>query len=525
MHRHDEMVLQDLCRRSAKFNPHKTAVVSKENRFTFGEFYERTNRIAQGLIGLGVKKGDRIAVLMNNGHQYIELYFAIPKTGGIITPLNYRLAGQELSWIVNNAEASVLIFQENYLPAVEAIKSELKCVKCYICTEGSHSGTMNYGKLISQSSAKEPEVDVHDDDVVSIFYTSGTTGTPKGAMLTHRNIISNCNLINVENKIKAGDVFLIVAPMYHTITPACMYAHMYRGNTNVVMEQFDPKILLETIEKEKVSHVFLVPSMINFTLDFPGVKNYDLSSLRMIFYGGSPIPVNRVKEAMAVFGCELCQGFGMTEIGPCAVSVLSSEDHLGTDLPAWEERLSSVGRNFTNVEAKIVDPDDEEAPIGAVGEVCVRGQNVMKGYWKRPEETSEALRGGWFHTGDLGRMDEDGYLYLVDRKKDMIISGAENIYSAEVENALNSHPAVLEVAVIGVPDEKWGEAVKAVVVLREGIKATEEELIEHCKQRLASYKKPKSIAFMECLPRNVMGKVLKTELREKYWKGYEKRVH
>lgn len=524
MHRHDEMLLQDLLRRNAKLFPNKTAVVFQNNRFNFRELQERTNRLANGLMHLGVQKGDRVGVLLNNCHQYVELYFATPKAGAIITPLNYRLAGRELSWIINNAEANVFIFQENYFPTVEAIKSELKSVNHYICTEGDRQGLVNYEELIAQSSAEEPEVDVHDEDVMSIFYTSGTTGKPKGAMLTHRNMISNSQVINIEQKIKVGDVFLIISPLYHTITPACMYAHMYRGNTNVAIDRFDPQLMLEAIQNERVTHVFLVPAMITFTLEYPEIKKFDLSPLRMIWYGGSPMPVNRIKQAKGVFGCELGQGFGMTEIGPCFVSVLSPEDHIVLS-PEQERRLISVGRNYSNTEVKIVDDADREVPIGTVGEICVQGPNVMKGYWRMPQESAEALKGGWFHTGDLGRFDEEGFLYVVDRKKDMIISGAENIYSAEVENALSSHPAVLEVAVIGVPDEKWGEAVKAVVVLREGMKATEEELIEHCKQRLASYKKPKSIDFMERLPRNVMGKILKTELREKYWKGYEKRVH
>lgn len=525
MHRHDEMLLMDICRRNAKLYPNKMAIVFKDVRYTFKEFQERTNRLANALIDLGVQKGDRVAVLLNNCHQYVELYFAIPKCGAIITPLNYRLAGRELSWILNNAEANTLILEEGYIQAIEPIECELKTVKNMICIGKGKPSMLGYEEIITNSPSSEPEVEVHDDDVVSLVYTSGTTGKPKGAMLTHRNLLSNCQVITIENNIRLGDIFLIVSPMYHTVTPAFMYAHMYRGNTNVAIERFDPKLLLETIETEKVTHVFLVPSMIIFTLEHPEISKYDLSSLRLVWYGGSPMPVDRIRQAMEVLGCDLGQGFGMTEIGPCFVSVLSPEDHRLLVTHNDEEKLASVGRNYSNTEVKIVDDDDNEVSIGAVGEICVRGQNVMKGYWKMPDETAEALKNGWFHTGDLGRMDEDGYLYVVDRKKDMIISGAENIYSAEVENALSSHPAVLEVAVIGVPDERWGESVKAIVVLREGMKATEEELIEHCKKNLASYKKPKSIDFVDALPRNVMGKVLKTELREKYWKGHSKRVH
>ena len=525
MHNHDEMILTDLCRRNASRFPDKTAVVFEDIRYTFKEFQERTNRMANALLRIGIKKGDRVAVLMNNNHRYIELYFSIPKCGAIITPLNYRLAGRELAWILNNSESNTLILEEGYVPAIEPIRSELKALNSIICIGKGKPGMLDYEEIMADASPEEPEVEIHEDDVMSIFYTSGTTGNPKGAMLTHRNILSNAQVICIENRVRFGDSFFIVSPMYHTITPACMYAHNYRGNTNVVVDRFDPKLLLETIEKERITHLFLVPSMIIFTLEYPDIGQFDLSSLRFLLYGGSPMPVDRIKQCVEVFGCDLLQGFGMTEIAPCYVSVLSPEDHKRFALENNKERLSSVGVNHTNTEMQILDDDDNPVPVGTVGEICVRGPNVMKGYWRMPDETAEALKGGWFHTGDLGRMDEEGYLYVVDRKKDMIISGAENIYSAEVENVISSHPSVLEVAVIGVPDKQWGEAVKAVVALREGMTATEEEIIEHCKKNLASYKKPKSVDFMKALPRNVMGKVLKTELREKYWKGYKKGVH
>jgi len=519
------MLLTDLCRRNAIRFPNKTAVIFEDIRYNFEQFQERTNRMANALRGLGIQKGDRVAVLMNNGHRYMELYFSIPKCGAIITPLNYRLAGRELSWILNNAEANTLIVEEGYIQTIDPIESELKTVKNIICAGMGKPEMLDYEALIEEASPAEPEADIHEDDVMSIFYTSGTTGNPKGAMLTHKNILSNCHGICIENRVRFGDTFFIVSPMYHTITPACMFAHMYRGNTNVVVDQFDPELLLQTIERERVTHLFLVPSMIIFTLEYPHVGKYDLSSLRFLLYGGSPMPVDRIKQCKDVFGCDLLQGFGMTEIGPCYVSVLSPEDHRRFALENDEEKLTSVGLNHTNTEMKIVDDEEVLVPVGTVGEICVRGPNVMKGYWKLPHETEEALKGGWFHTGDLGRMDDEGYLYVVDRKKDMIISGAENIYSAEVENVLSNHSAVLEVAVIGVPDKQWGEAVKAIVALREGMTATEKELISYCKENLASYKKPKTVDFMKALPRNVMGKVLKTELRGKYWEGHEKRVH
>jgi acyl-CoA synthetase (AMP-forming)/AMP-acid ligase II len=344
-------------------------------------------------------------------------------------------------------------------------------------------------------------------------------------MLTHRNLIANCYNINLGNRARFGESYIIISPMYHAVSPAHLFARVYMGNKCVILERWDVKLYLETIEKEKITHIFLVPAMIIFALEYPEIHKYNLGSLRLLIYGGAPLDVGRIKQAKEIFGCDLIQGFGMTEIGPCEVSVLNQEDHMLDGSSLKEKRLASVGREAFNAEVKIVDDDDNELPAEEVGEICVRGQHVMKGYWSMPEETQEALKNGWFHTGDLGKRDDGGYIYVVDRKKDMIISGAENIYSAEIERVITSHPAVSEAAVIGVPDEKWGEAVKAVVILKEGREATEEEIIEYCKQNMASFKKPKSIDFVKEFPRNEIGKVLKRELRKLYWKGYEKGVH
>jgi long-chain acyl-CoA synthetase len=481
--------------------------------------------MANGLMRAGVRKGDRVGALLNNGREYAEMYFAVPKCGGIIVPLNYRLSPRELCWIVNHAEVKVLVVDEGYLGLLRPVRAELTSVQQVITVGGRASQTTDYEEVIASSSPEEPEIDAHEDEVVGIFYTSGTTGVPKGAMLTHRNLMSTCQAICIETKIGPSDKFLIVSPMYHTVTPSFMFAHMYRSSTVVAIDHFDPDLLLSTIQNEHITHVFLVPSMIIFAMEHPNFKDYDLSSLRLVWYGGSPMAGEKVAQAMDLFKCDFGQGFGMTEIGPCFVSVLSPEEHRELLRKGDYGRLSSAGRNYSNAEVRIVDEEDRELPIGMVGEICVRGPHVMKGYWKMPEETEEALRGGWFHTGDVGRIDDQGYLFVVDRKKDMIISGGENIYSAEVENVISSHPAVREVAVIGVPDPQWGEAVKAIVALKPGMTATEDEIIEHCKKNLASYKKPKSVEFVDALPRNVMGKVLKKELREKYWKGYDRRVH
>jgi long-chain acyl-CoA synthetase len=523
MHRHNEMLLGDLLRKDAKLYPEKEAIIFKNNRLNYKTFHERSIKIANSLISLGVKKGDRVAVLMKNCHQYCELYFAIPQTGAIIVPLNYRLAREELIWIINNAEPNTLFLAEEYIEIIQNIRTQIPSVKNFICIGTSNEWMMKYEDMLNAPYI-EPDIDIHDEDVVSIYYTSGTTGRPKGAMLTHKNLIANCYNINLGNRAKFGDSYIIISPMYHAVSPAHLFARVYMGNMCVVLESWDVKIFLETIEKEKITHIFLVPAMVIFTLGYPEILKYDLSSLRLLIYGGAPLTVNRIKQAKGIFGCDLLQGFGMTEIGPSEVSILNQEDHILDGSPEKERRLASVGREAFNAEVKIID-DDKELPEEEVGEICVRGQHVMKGYWRMPEETKEAFKNGWFHTGDLGKRDAGGYIYVIDRKKDMIISGAENIYSAEVERVISSHPAVSEVAVIGVPDETWGEAIKAVVILKEGKAVTEEEIIEYCKQNLASYKKPKSVDFVKEVPRNELGKILKRELRKSYWKGYGKAVH
>lgn len=524
MHRHNETLLGDILRKAAKLNPNKEAIIFKENRFNFKTVFERTNKIANFFINSGVKKGDRIAVLMENCHQYAELYFAIPKCGGIVVPFNYRLAAGEIEWIINFSEPNTLILSEKYIDTVRRIRSTIPSVKNFICIGATVDEMINYDDMLTGSPG-EPDIDIHDDDVACIYWTSGTTGRPKGAMLTHRNLLSSATNTCICYKESFGDSFIMISPMFHSASPCHLFARVSMGNTCVILEGWDLKLYLETIQKERITHIFLLPTMIRWVLESPEVQNYDLSTLRLLHYGGAPLDVDTIKKAKRIFGCDLVQGFGMTEIGPSAVSESTREDHIIDGSSEKEERLASVGRDAFNAEVKIVDDDDNEVPAGEVGEICVRGQHVMKGYWRMPKETEEILKNGWFHTGDLGKRDKGGYIYVVDRKKDMIISGAENIYSAEVERVIFSHPGVSEVAVIGVPDAIWGEAVKAVVVLKKGKEATEEEIIEYCKKYLASYKKPKSVDFVKELPKSEMGKILKRKLRATYWKGYEKGVY
>jgi len=523
MSRATEMHICDLLRKDAKLFPNKEAIVFQEVRLTYKSLYERTNRIANALIRLGIRKGDRVAVLMQNCHQYAELYFAIPKCGAIIVPLNYRLSVDELAWILKNAEPDIVIAGEPFYDVWRSLGSKAAQINQIIGVGRVDRGMINYDEMLQESSM-EPQPNVHDDDVVVIYYTSGTTGKPKGAMLTHRNLIANSYTNCLAYRERFGDSYIIISPMFHAVSPAHLFARTFIGNTCIILGKWDVELYLETVQREKVTHIFLVPAMVIFLLDYPYVNNYDLSSLRLLHYGGAPLDVDRIKQAKEVFGCDMIQGFGMTEVGTSAVTLLNQEDHTLDSLEK-ERRLASVGRDTFDAEVAVLDDNGHEVPPEQVGEICVRGQHVMKGYWRNPEETKKALRNGWFHTGDLGKTDSGGYVYVVDRKHDMIISGAENIYSAEVESQIISHPAVAEVAVIGVPDPKWGEAVKAVVVIREGKKVTEEEIIQYCKKHLASYKKPKSVDFIDALPKNAMGKILKKDLKAAYWKGYKKGVH
>ncbi len=354
------------------------------------------------------------------------------------------------------------------------------------------------------------------------MYTSGTTGHPKGALLTHDNLIANTLTALAERDYTSADRYLHVAPLYHIADLELFFGMAFACARNVLVREFRPERVLHVIEQERVTVSFLVPAMINALLEHPSFDAHDTSSLRLIVYGGSSIPEDRLRAALTRLACKLAQGYGLTETSPL-LCVLPSEDHV-LDGPR-ARRIRSCGRPAHGVEVKIFDEHDAECPPEQVGEIVARGRNIMQGYYKRPEATAEALRGGWFHTGDLGFRDADGYIYIVDRKKDMIITGAENVYPREVEEVLYTHPAVLEAAVIGVPSERWGETIKAIVVVRPGHTTNEQELIAFTRERLAHYKAPTSVDFAEALPRNPSGKVLKKLLREPYWRGHARRVN
>ena len=512
--------LRDMITENARRYSDKVAFVFDRKRYTFEQVNQRINSLARALADLGVARGDRVGVLANNCPQYFEL-FGLAKTGRVCVPLNYRLAGRELSYLINNSEISALVLESEFVDALDSIRHEVKGVKEFICLDAAVEGMRSYEDLIGGYPPDEPTDEVHPEDPCTLYYTSGTTGRPKGAIHTHRSMIAEATMSH--RGLSCEDIVLCVMPFFHTGGSAAHLIPAFAaGATTVVHRRFDETLALEAMEKERVTYVFLVPSMILRLLEHPDLGRYDLGSLRAIGYTGSPIPVEVLRRGVGRLGQVFFQELGQTET--LNMTVLRREEHKLEGSPKELGRLESAGRPSEG-ELRIIDEQGRDVPMGEPGEIAARSERIMQGYWRMPEETARTIRDGWLRTGDVGRMDEDGYVYLVDRKKDMIISGAENIYSREVEEVLYMHPAVLEAAVVGVPDPKWGEAVKAVLALRPGTEVCEEEIINFCKEHMASYKKPRTVEFWTDLPKTASGKIRKDVIRERYWEGYEKRIH
>jgi long-chain acyl-CoA synthetase len=514
--------LEHFLRRNVRYFPDREAIVDGDERLTFRDLYQRSNRLAHALLKRGIGKGGRVGIIERNCHQYLEFCFAAAKIGAIAVPINFRLSEKEIRFILGDAQAEILILGEEFYPLVNSLRSELETVRHVLLLGMSREGEESYDEWLQGSPEDDPHVENDENDAIFLMYTSGTTGRPKGALLTHRNIISTATGLLLEGKITHEDVFLNCMVYFHVALFVTL-AFTVTGATNVVLKNFSPEMTLKLIQKEGASWLMVVPTQINFLLGHKGKEQYDIQSLKGVFYGASPISPSLLQKAMSYFQCAFHQIYGSTEAQICAL--LRPEDHVLEGPEQRTRRLRSAGRGPLLSEVRVVDEKGREVMPGEVGEVVVKSPSVMKGYWKRPDETARALRDGWFHTGDLARVDEEGYIYIADRKNDMILSGGENIYPAEIEEVLNSHPSVEMSAVIGVPDKDWGESVKAVVVKSPGADISEEGLIAFCKERLASYKKPKSVEFVESLPISPTGKVLKKALREKYWEGYSRRVH
>jgi len=497
---------------TARKFPQRIALICEQEWMTYQEFNDRTNRLANGMLRLGLKKGEKVAVLLFNSIPLVEILFASAKTGGVFTPINFRFTAEEVFYILDHSDARFFIYGEEFSELVEKVRPRLKKVEFYFSIGESVSPSiLNYEAFLRGSLAQEPDVPLSEKDECQLMYTSGTTGKPKGVLLTHENLLWNLFNTILGREEKEGETSLVIGPLYHT---AALNNHFLTrvalAGTSVLVRHFDPEKVMEIVEKERVTVISGAPAAYHLMLSLPDGR-YDTRSITKCTTGASILP-NETKERLTKLFPNLSgiyDVYGCTEATP-SIAILKAKDSL--------KKKECVGPAVPFLEVRIVDDQDRDLPVGEVGELICRGPNVMKGYYKDEEATREALRGGWLHTGDLTRMDEEGFIYIVDRKKDMIVSGGENIYPREIEEILYSHPKIEDAAIVGVPDPLWGESVRAVVVLKRGETMIEEEVIEYCKSHLASYKKPKSVWFVESLPRNPSGKVLKTVLRERFLK-------
>jgi len=518
------MRLHDYLDYQAREHPDKDFAIFGDRRMTYAEALREANRVANAFVATGLEVGDRVALLAKNCIEYVLLFYGASKAGVVLVPLNYRLAPPEWAYIINDAGARMLIAAGAYMQPIDGIRHELRGVRRFIAIAGDGAeGWDDYDAWHRGQPAEPPDRLITEQQDVYQMYTSGTTGRPKGAVLTHSAVTANLEQITLEISAAPGERDLIVAPLYHAAAAISSFAAVVWGGCLYIHEDFNPVDVVRALSEEGVVVTTLVPAMIQACLVYvPDIHERSFDSLRTIVYGASPIAEETLRKAAAVFKCDFIQAYGMTET-TAVLTFLLPADHRRA-LKDRPDLLLSAGRPVVGTELKIVDEDDNTLPPGHIGEICGRGPQLMRGYWNLPEESAQALRGGWMHTGDAGILDSEGYLYVQDRVKDMIVSGGENIYPRVVEDVLFKHPAVADVAVIGVPDEQWGETVKAVVVLREGMTASEEELIDFCRDKLGGYERPRSVDFVAALPRNPSGKVLKKDLREPYWAGHKRRV-
>jgi long-chain acyl-CoA synthetase len=505
--------LGDIPRKHSRLDPDKECMVCDDVRLTWKQLNKRVNRLANALTELGVEKETKVATLALNCHRLIEIYYATSKIGAVAVPLNFRLAPEELVYIINHSDAEVLFVDHNTIEIAKQIMPELPNIRHRIYFAQGEEGWLEYERLLEKASDAEPEVEVSEDDLCHLQYTGGTTGLPKGVMITNRNYLTTAIGMGLSLPVEPHYSTLQVLPIFHTAWWPVLLHH-FGGVRAVISPRFDFTEILSTAEREKVTHINMVPVLFSWLLDFPDADKYDLSSIKYFSYAGAPMPEEILRRCIAKFGPIFQQGYGLTEAAPLGTR-LGEEDQCRLDgPPEMTRRINSCGRETLVTEVRVADENDSDVPVGEIGEIIIRGANVMKGYWKDPELTAQTLRGGWLHTGDLAEIDQSGFIYIVDRKNDMIITGGENVYPYEVEQILYEHPAVLVAAVVGVKSEKWGEEVTAAVSLKQGMEASEEELKALCREKIAGYKCPKKVVFVDNIPTSVIGKVLRREVRE-----------
>jgi acyl-CoA synthetase (AMP-forming)/AMP-acid ligase II len=507
--------LGDILERNARACPKATAVLFEDRRYTHADYLSRVQKLAAGLFSLGLRKQERFSVLSMNCPEYLELYAAAQWAGTIINTVNFRLAAPEVSWIVNNAAPKVMVFQEQFTDVINGLRDQLDTVEAFICIgDNVPEWAMSYHQLLNTAVEPQTLERGRADDYAALVYTSGTTGKPKGVLHTNRSLFSVAEIISNECCLSGRTRLLASAPLFHAGASTLCWSANFRGGCIILHKEFDSTAVIKSIEQHRVTAIHMVPTMVEAVMDSPAFNQHDLSSLEMLMYAAAPMPLALLKRAVKAFGPITYNGYGQTEIN--FITVLSPHQHVLDGDEKQIRRLASVGQPHWQCDVRIISDDGRECSTDEVGEITARAPTAMSGYWSNSAATLETICDGWIRTGDLGYLDDEGYLFLVDRKKDMIITGGENVYSREVEEVIALHPAVREVAVIGVPDAKWGEAVVAAIALKNEESASPDELIMFCKQHIASYKCPKRIEFITTLPRLNTGKINKIDLRNRY---------
>ncbi|MGD9704101.1 MAG: class I adenylate-forming enzyme family protein [Acidimicrobiia bacterium] len=533
-----EAALDSPLRRALQLAPDELAVIDGDTRLTYRQLARRTRAAAPALRALGLEPGDRVSVLALNSFRHLELWFAVPTANLVVNDLNIRLTLDELEFIINDCAARVLVCDRHHVEPAQALFERCPSLTMLVWLDDGDApvGAVRWDDLCASETRPPGETmldhagagGIRSDTLASISYTGGTTGLPKGVMQSHGNLVANAKHVLLQNPLYPDDRFLHSAPMFHAAGVANIYALTWVGGTHVIAPRFEPELFGRLMEEHEGTVAVLVPTMVNMLLQHPATASRDLHAWRLLIYAASPMPVELLKRAMAALPCDFSQVYGMTEASP-HVSGSTPEDHrrAASGLAQDAVRLASCGTPTIGVDVEVRAPDGRVCEPGEIGEIVLRGPNVMLGYWQRPEETARAFTpDGWYRSGDLAYADEHGYLYIVDRIKDMIITGGENVYTTEVENALFGIPGVLEVAVFGIPHDQWGEAVHAEVVVEPGSNTDDTLLIAECRERIAGFKVPRSVSVrLDPLPKSAAGKILKRELRQPYWDGHDRAVN